>query len=180
MAKVETRFWRGWQGFTIFFSRLALCSAVWWVLSGGAAESWLIGVPAVLGAAWLSTSMLPPLRWSLDGALRFWAFFLVESWRGGVDVARRVFYWRLPLDPGIVEHRSRLSLPAARVSVANTTSLLPGTLAADLDERNLYVHALDAGKEIRESLERSERRVADLFSLELEAPEVDRGLEDRA
>ena len=110
--------------------------------------------------------------------MRFWLFFLVESWRGGLDVARRAFHRRLPLDPGIVKHRNRTPVPVARVSLANMISLLPGTLAADLDERYLYVHALDAGKEVRESLELAEMRVADLFSLELREPEIDRGLED--
>lgn len=172
--KIEAPFWRGWQGGRIFLSRLIIAATLWWVLSGGAPDSWIVGVPAVLAAATLSACMLPPLRWSLRGAVRFWAFFLVESWRGGLDVAMRAFHWRLPLNPGIVEHRSRVSLPVARVSVANTISLLPGTLAVDLDEHFLYAHALDAGEEVRESLELSERRVADLFALPLEAPEVDR------
>jgi multicomponent Na+:H+ antiporter subunit E len=176
LVKSEEQAWRGWQGTRIFLNRLLLCSAVWWMLSGGAAESWLVGAPAVVAAALLSSCMLPPLRWSMRGAVRFWSYFLVASLRGGIDVAARALHWRLPLDPGIVEHLSRVSLPAARVSVANTVSLLPGTLAADMDRKHLFVHALDAGTEIRESLELTEQRVAHLFSLELEVPEVDRGL----
>lgn len=160
----------------MFINRLVMNALVWAVLSGGAADSWLVGGPAVLMASWLSCHMLPPLRWSARGVLRFWGFFLLESWRGGVDVARRTFHRDLPLDPGIVRHRHRVSPPAARVSVANTVSLLPGTLSADLDDEWLHVHALDAGQEVRESLEYAEWRVAALFGLELERPEVDRGL----
>ena len=175
MSQVEEKIWRGWQGPVVFVSRLFWCALVWWVLTGGAAESWLVGAPAVLVAALLSTCMLARLHVSPLGAVQFCGFFAVESLRGGLDVATRALHWRLPLDPGVVLHRSRMSLPVARVAVANTASLLPGTLVVDVDERDLHVHALDAGPEVRESLEYSERRVADLFSLDLEAPELDRG-----
>lgn len=178
MAEVrgEEEFWKAWPGLAVFSSRLLWSAVVWYLLAGGEAESWIVGVPAVLAAAALSAFMLPALRWSPAGAVRFWAFFLLESLRGGIDVARRAMHWRLPLDPGIVRHRSRMSRPAARVSVVNTTGLLPGTLVLDLDPRHTWIHALDAGQEIHESLVLSEERVADLFGLELEAPEQDQGI----
>lgn len=170
-------YWRGWQGWNVFFSRLVHCVVLWLVLAAGEPESWVVGVPAVLAAAVLSACTLPSLRWSPAGTLRFWRFFLMESLRGGWDVARRAFHWRLPLSPGVVEHRSRTSVPLVRVSVANTLSLLPGTLTADLDDRNLYVHALDAGEEVAQSLVEAEEQVADLFGVVLEIPEQDRGPE---
>jgi multisubunit Na+/H+ antiporter MnhE subunit len=51
--------------------------------------------------------------------------------------------------------------------MANTSSLLPGTLTADVEDGRLYVHALDIGSTARVTLERSERHIADLFSLDL-------------
>jgi multicomponent Na+:H+ antiporter subunit E len=177
MLEVGQGIWQGWQGPMVFLSRLVWSVLVWWVLTGGVADSWLVGAPAVLAAALLSSCMLPRLHVSALGALRFCGFFLAESLRGGFDVATRALHWRLPLDPGVVRHRSRTSLPAARVAVANTASLLPGTLVVDQDEADLYVHALDAGPEVRESLAASEQRVADLFSLPLESSELDRGPE---
>ena len=167
LGEIGEPFWRGWQGWAVFLSRLSWSALVWWVLSAGAAESWLVGVPAVLGAALLSSCMLPPLRVSFRGAVRFTGFFLLASLRGGLDVARRALHWRLPLDPGFLEHRGRALPPVARVFVANTSSLLPGTLTADVDDRRLYVHALDTGSTARATLERAERHIADLFSLDL-------------
>ena len=167
-ASASPAFWQGWQGPGVFVSRLLWSAAAWWILTEGAVDSWIIGVPAVTAAAVLSTLMLPPLRWSWGGAFGFVGFFLVDSLRGGIDVALRAMHWRLPLDPGIVEYPMRLPLPMARVSMSNTASLLPGTLVADMDEVDFHVHALDAGREIRESLEKAERQVARLFSLPLD------------
>lgn len=174
----EQAVWIGWQGSGVFLSRTAIMAALWWVLTEGAAGSWVVGAPVAVLCGALSACMLPPLRWSFTGACRFWPFFLWNSLRGALDVAWRTFHRRLPLDPGIVEHRSRSSLILAEVSVANTVSLLPGTLTVDVDQRNLYVHALDKGREVRESLERSERIVAALFGTSLTAAEIDRRVEE--
>src|SRR5690606_25610278 len=100
-----------------------------------------------------------------------------DSLLGGLDVARRAVHRRMPLDPGIVRHRNRTTGRLSRAAVSNTACLLPGTLVVDLDEHDTWVHALDAGGEVRESLELSECRVADLLGLALEGPEVDRGPE---
>lgn len=159
----ETAFWKGWQGYRVFLLRVLVGAAVWWVLSGGAAESWMVGGPAVLIAALLSSAMLPPLRMSAAGLPAYLTFFVRESLLGGVDVARRAFHWRLPLDPGIVRHRLRLTRPLARVSLVNTSSLLPGTLIVDLDDAWTYVHALDRSRRIDEGITQCEHRVARLF-----------------
>lgn len=163
--------WR-WR---VFASRLLIFALLWWILTEGAGSSWLVGVPAIAAAGISSTLLMPPLHVSFIGAARFALFFVWESLRGGVDVARRVLHRRMPLAPGLVEHRLRTQLLDAHVSLANTVSLLPGTLAADLDDRVLQVHALDAGSEVRESLERSEQQIAALFQVPLIAPECDRG-----
>ncbi|MFW6092868.1 MAG: Na+/H+ antiporter subunit E [Pseudomonadota bacterium] len=168
----EEHIWTGWQGWRVFVSRLVLAALVWWVLSGGPAASWIVGAPVTTIAALLSSFMLPALHWSWRGALRFWAFFLWESLRGGVDVAWRAVHRRLPLNPGTLEHPARMTLPLARVAVANTLCLLPGTLVTDLGGRWVLIHALDRGSEVRESVVRTERRVADLFALELPPAEV--------
>lgn len=163
--------WR-WR---VFPSRLLVFALLWWILTDGASTSWLVGVPAVVLAGISSTLLMPPLRVSFIGAVKFALFFGWESLRGGIDVARRALHRRLPLAPGMVDHQLRTPRIDAHVSLANTVSLLPGTLAADLDDRVLHVHALDAGTEVRDSLERSEQQIATLFQVALIAPERDRG-----
>lgn len=158
-------FWHGWQGSGLFLRRLLVSALAWWLLTGGRPDSWIVGVPAIVAAAGFSACVLPPLPFSLRGAVRFAAFFAVSSLRGALDVSRRALHWRLPLDPGVLEHQTRLGLPAAVVAMANTTSLLPGTMVADLTEDRLLVHALDAGSDIAANLEQAERHVAMLFGL---------------
>ncbi len=51
--------------------------------------------------------------------------------------------------------------------MANTVSLLPGTLSVELGEEFLRVHVLDETGAINEELNLLENRLADIFGLEL-------------
>ena len=145
--------------------------AVWWVLAGGAASSWIIGVPAVLASAWAARRLGTGwgIRVSFVGLLRFIPFFAWESLRGGVDVALRTLGPCLRVRPGFAHYQMRLANPSARVFFANCASLLPGTLAAELEGDWLTVHALSTEADGDRDLRRLERAVARLFSEDLEA-----------
>ena len=86
-----------------------------------------------------------------------------ESLRGGIDVARRVLSPRLDVAPGFLTYRTRLSGPQARLLFVNSVSLLPGTLAADLQDDRLTIHALDSDAEFAEDLARLETAVARVY-----------------
>jgi len=96
----------------------------------------------------------------------FAPFFVWESLRGGVDVALRVVGPSLRVRPGFVAHRLRLPEGPARVSFANCVSLLPGSLAADLEGDELIVHLLDVGTDA--GLARLEAAVARVYGVALE------------
>ncbi len=100
--------------------------------------------------------------------LRFVPYFLIESVRGGVDVASRVMRPRLRIAPGISTYDLRLTSVNARVFFLDSVSLLPGTLSADLRGARLYVHALDINDDIDAALRRLEAQIADLFGEPLE------------
>ena len=102
-----------------FGVRLVLAAGVWWVLTDGAGgwDAWLIGIPAVISAAWLSAASLPAHDWSWRGAVRYAVFFARESWSGGVDVARRAFSLSMPLTPGFVEYEVRATPVLSRVAM---------------------------------------------------------------
>ncbi len=142
----------------------------WWLLSGGSTGSWLVGLPAIALALWLTrgggpiSAALP----SPGGLLRFVPFFLRESVRGGLDVAARTLAPRLRIAPGLSTYRTGLSGNGARLLFANCVSLLPGTLAADLDGDLLRLHLLDAGLDPDPELRRLERAVARVFNEHLE------------
>lgn len=153
--------------------RLAAFALLWWVLTEGSAESWLFGVPLVIGATLASLALLPAdensggRSLSPAGVARFAPFFVWQSLAGGTDVALRALRPGRPLDPGFVEYELRLPGRPARVFMANVASLLPGTLSAELEDRRLQVHALSHGSGVIETLEEMETRVADLFGQEL-------------
>jgi multicomponent Na+:H+ antiporter subunit E len=146
-------------------------AALWAALSGGAADTWLVGAPVVAAAAATSLSLRPHLTawWSLPGLLRFVALFLRESVRGGVDVARRAFHPDLPLRPALVRFETRLPTGPAEVALINAVSLLPGTLGAELRGRELTLHVLDSAAPVEAETRALEEAIAAVFRVPLDA-----------
>jgi multicomponent Na+:H+ antiporter subunit E len=144
---------------------LAALAGLWWLLSDGDPASWIIGLPAVAAAGWSAHRLRSggASTISASGLLRFLPFFLWESLRGGIDVALRTLAPRMRIHPGFTVYRTRLRRRDARVLFANCVSLLPGTLAADVDGDRLDVHLLDAGSDPAEELRRLELAVARVY-----------------
>ena len=140
---------------------------MWWVLTDGAVDSWLVGAPVVLFATLVSAILVPPFSWSVTRIVHFVPFFLWHSLSAGVDVARRALHPRLPISPRLFDHRWRLPPGPPRVFMANTVSLLPGTLSVELAEQSLCVHVLDQTGAYAAQLAKTEVRVARLFGLNL-------------
>jgi multicomponent Na+:H+ antiporter subunit E len=151
---------------------LLLLAALWLILSGGATASWVIGLPALALAAWAARRLRrpTPIRLSALGILRFLPLFLWESLRGGIDVAWRTLQPRMPIQADFFEYRSRLQNPAARTFLANCVSLLPGSLAADLQGEWLEIHVLNLNSIQTEELARLERAIAAIFNEEAKRP----------
>ena len=151
--------------------RAALFALLWWTLNDGDNNAWVLGLPSVILAAGLSVAMLPlgGRRLNLLGTLRFAVYFLSQALLSSVDVAARVFRPEMPLNPVLVRYPLRLSIPSARVLMANTASLLPGTLSVSLDDAELVVHALDTSAHVSDDLRHLESLIANMYSLKLEA-----------
>ena len=156
----------GAPSITRFLLAGLLLGALWFALVGPeAAASWVVGLPTVVASAWSFTRLSRgnALRLSLVSAALLIPVFVWESFRGGIDVARRVLRPRLDLDPGLVDYRLRLTTTSARVFFVGFVSLLPGTLSADLQGDTLRIHALDLGADPLPELLRLEWRVAAIF-----------------
>lgn len=151
--------------------RAVAFALVWWMLTTGAEESWLVGVPMVLIATLVSMVLLPVFPWSPSGAALFVPFFVWRSLYGGVDVAWRAFHPSLPIAPGLIEYPLRLSPGLPRVFMVNTVSLLPGTLSAELRADCLRVHVLDTRNNVLSELMVVEQAVARMFATPLENSE---------
>ncbi len=161
--------WRpAWQGLWPGVLRRGLLFAfVWWILVEGEIASLWIGVPAVLLVATASVALLSPVSFVWHELFRFVPFFLTRSLLGGADVAWRAIHPGMPIAPDLVEYPLQLPSGLPCVFLANTVSLLPGTLSAELDSNCLKVHVLNGRKDVLSELETLERRVAALFGASL-------------
>lgn len=151
--------------------RVAGLAVIWWVLTDGTADAWVWGVPAVIVAA----SLRPGLRsagtwrWSLPGLLRFLPVFLWYSMRGAFEVAILALHPRRRPDPILIGYPLQLAPGPARIFLANLINLVPGTLSTRITARSIEIHVLAATPSLLRILTTLERRVADLFALELKA-----------
>jgi multicomponent Na+:H+ antiporter subunit E len=138
---------------------------VWLIIAGGDLGSLLLGVPAIAFATWASIRVTPIATnaLSLPGLVRFIGYFLRESLRGGIDVARRTLGPTLRINPGFLEYHCALPPGRPRVLFANCVSLLPGTLTAELHGETLTLHLLDTGAAVADDLEALERTIGGLF-----------------
>jgi multicomponent Na+:H+ antiporter subunit E len=150
-------------------SRGILFSAIWWILTDGVTQSWWIGVPAVLIAVIVSVVLLPIGNLVWFELLRFAPSFFMRSLLGGADVAWRAFHPSMPIAPDFIEYPLRLPPGLPQVSMANTVSLLPGTLSAELSENSLKVHVLDVRKDFLSELMAVEQSIARMFGTSLKA-----------
>lgn len=146
-------------------TRLPLLALLWWTLTEGAADGLWAGALAVPAALLASLRAWPPAAGGLSpvaAAVAFAGFFLWQSLRGGLAVARLALSPRMRLRPRV--RRVALFLPAGkgRVLFANTLSLMPGTLSVGLEGDALLVHVLDDRLVTDAALRRAQSMVARL------------------
>lgn len=84
--------------------------------------------------------LLVPRR--LFWALAFVPVLFLYIVRSNLDVAYRVVHPKLPIRPGITKARTTLTSLPARVLLANSVTLTPGTMSVDLVGDVLYVHRI--------------------------------------
>lgn len=75
----------------------------------------------------------------------FWAviygfIFLWECIKANIDVMYRVVHPRMPVKPGIVKVKSALKTDIAKVFLANSITMTPGTITVDIIDDYFYVH----------------------------------------
>ena len=98
---------------------------------------------------------LPPF--SLRRAWYFGVYLLVllkEIVRANLDVAYRVIHPRLPIRPGIVAVHTDLRQDIAKMVLANSITLTPGTFTLDILGDTLLIHWIDVRSEDAEEAAR--------------------------
>ena len=80
--------------------------------------------------------------------------FIWQLLLANFDVARRVLSPKIPLNPGFVKISTDLKGDFAKLTLANSITLTPGTLSVDIDGDDIYIHTVDVkGKTPEENRE---------------------------
>jgi multisubunit Na+/H+ antiporter MnhE subunit len=95
----------------------------------------------------------------MGGVEQFVLGHITAAIAAGVDIARRAFDPRLPLEPGFVVYRPRLPAGLARYLFTSYKSLLPGTVPCGDVQGGVIYHCLDVRQPIPEQLAAEETRM---------------------
>jgi len=132
---------------------LALTSTFQWEeLTTGVVISFFLSL--LLSGRYLDLG-LPPL--SLKRVVfALWYIFVLfwEIIKANLDVAYRVIHPRMPIRPGIVVIRTGLKSNIAKLVLANSITLTPGTFTLDIQGENLLIHWINVQAEDMEGATR--------------------------
>ena len=168
MRQTESRngvaHWR-WRAFALWFF---LGLLLWWGLTEGDPKGLPMMLPAALLTAAAGALLARPWqhRCRLLALPGFIFFFLRQSLIAGADVARRTLLPRMPMATTLIEVPLHLPEGAPRWLLANTLSLLPGTLTVNVNSQHLQLHVLDRHQPITAQVADTQTRIARLFGLE--------------
>ncbi len=74
--------------------------------------------------------------------IQYFFVFMLALIKANIDVAKIVINPKLPINPGIVEFDSQLKSPFARLILANSITLTPGTITVDIIDNKFFIHWL--------------------------------------
>ncbi len=89
--------------------------------------------------------LLSPRRWLW--LLMYVPVFAYQCLKSNIDVALRVLSPGLQIKPGIVRIRTTLKSDVARVFLANSITLTPGTMTVEIRDDLLYIHWIEVGSD---------------------------------
>jgi len=104
-----------------------------------------VGLAAAYGVALLNTdrSIPPAARFSWIRMVAYVPWIFVRILKSGIHLSYLILHPRLPIEPLMIAHRTKLSNETAIVILGNSITLTPGTLTAEANGNELMVHALD-------------------------------------
>ncbi|MBL7906125.1 MAG: Na+/H+ antiporter subunit E [Bacteroidales bacterium] len=111
--------------------------------------TWLYGLILVIPVVLLfgsGTYIFEGVKLTPRGLMYSFQYVGVFVWaliKSNIDVMFRVLNPRLPLRPGIVRVETKLKSPMARMILANSITLTPGTFVVDIRENIIYVHWIE-------------------------------------
>ena len=142
--------------------------AIWLLLSESFSGFYMaLGLVVSFGIAWLNTergkSHLENVHW--------WRMLAYVSWlqwrilQSGLHVSYLILHPRLPIDPKLIRYRTQLNDEVGIVLLANSVTLTPGTITAEVNDKELVVHAIDDDSADDLTGLRMERKIAEAFEV---------------
>jgi len=111
----------------------------WQIFIVGIAFSFLICLMFPEIFPFFPQKMFSLTRWYW--ALLYIPFFFYYMLKANLDVVYRVIHPLMPIKPGIVKVKTKLTTDAGRTLLANSITLTPGTMTVDItDDGYLYIH----------------------------------------
>ena len=74
--------------------------------------------------------------------IKYMPWLLYQIVLSNLHVAYLVLSPRMPIDPKMIRYKTRLKSDISLLTFANSITLTPGTITADIHEGEYYVHAL--------------------------------------
>lgn len=131
----------------VFRRGLAL-AFLWVAFTGASRDAVPYGLGAVAVILLLSFTLLPPgpRHWRPLRLLALIPGLVKLTILGGVDVAGRALRPSMPLDPEWVNVPLEGAPAQTGIALAYLLTMMPGTLAAELEDERLVLHVLDRGQ----------------------------------
>lgn len=104
--------------------------------------------------------------------IRYFVWLLLRIPQAGFHVARVVLDPRIPPRPGVVRFTTTLSSPTARAVLANSITLVPGTMTLAVDGNEFTVHAFTPAAVADLANAATQCRIAVAFNLPPDTPPV--------
>jgi len=129
---------------------IVILSLFWLILSGKIGLQYFIFMAAAIAIV-VSTNPDRPFAPSrgigerLASAGHFFRYLVWLLWnilKANIEVAARILHPRMPIRPQLMIFRSPMKSDVARVVVANSMTLTPGTITVDLKDDRFLVHSL--------------------------------------
>ena len=144
-----------------------------WLLLNGSFSLQVLGIGALISCVIAlttvrKTGLFGPMKLgpgAIWHSLIFVLVFIGEILKSNFDVALRVISPRLPIKPGIVEVKTKLTSPLARLILTSSITLTPGTLTVESREGSLFIHWIDVGSS---DIETASRAIVRKFEKHLE------------
>jgi multicomponent Na+:H+ antiporter subunit E len=148
-----------WQTrFTAIAIEFALLFLFWILLSGRYQLKYLlIGAGACALVTYLTNDLLysPGSRTIPSGAgftlscgVRLVAYIPWLVWaiiKANIQVAMIIINPKMPIDPGFLQFKTRLTKKISLVTLANSITLTPGTITVDLQDNTFIIHSIVRG-----------------------------------